>query len=366
MANYTFMPKIPTVYVMVDRSGSMFDCQSTSGRENSCDTQADTAWVKLREASLAVIRSLQADVRFGFASFTGTDPAHGGTCPQLDQVAPALNNADAIAAVYNMLPFQPNTNESGKKFETPANQALATIGEKLIADAYPGDKYILFVTDGQPDYCDDANSLCAPDSVVYYLQTLKAKNVRTIVMGLKPPAGAWDIGPGVLQAFANAGAGEPTVAPLLRPESQTTFSFYDECAGIAGWAADLTVSGKPKERGTTLGTYEATAGPTMPYTPNAADQASLTTQLGAALSGVKSCTFDLSNVNGQSIKVDLNKLAEASIAIEGKMVAQDPATGWSMASQTQLVLNGAACDTWRMPDVNDISFNFPCKTIIFE
>src|SRR6188508_105675 len=105
-AEVKFEPKIPTVYVMVDRSGSMFDCQSTSGRENSCDTQADTAWVKLREASLSVIRSLQADVRFGFASFTGTDPAHGGTCPQLDEVAPDLNNADAIAAVYNMLPFQ--------------------------------------------------------------------------------------------------------------------------------------------------------------------------------------------------------------------------------------------------------------------
>src|SRR5262245_51599277 len=28
---YTFDPKIPTVYVLVDRSGSMFDCLSTTG-----------------------------------------------------------------------------------------------------------------------------------------------------------------------------------------------------------------------------------------------------------------------------------------------------------------------------------------------
>jgi hypothetical protein len=318
--------------------------------------------VKLRDASLSVIRSLQADVRFGFAAFTGTDPAHGGTCPQLDQVDPALNNADKIAAVYSALAFQPNTNEQGKKFETPAGQALATIGEKLIADPYPGDKYILFVTDGQPDYCDDSNTLCAPDSVIWSLQTLKAKNVTTIVMGLQTMVG--DLPAGILQGVANAGVGEPTVAPLR--DMLDTFAFYDQCNFITGWADDLTASGKPKQRGTTLGTYAATAGPTKPYTPNAADQASLTTQLSAALAGVKSCTFDLSNVNGQSIKVDLNKLAEASISIEGNKIAQDAGAGWSMASQTQLVLNGAACDTWRMPDVNDISFNFPCKTIIFE
>lgn len=364
MANYTFMPKIPTVYVMVDRSGSMFDCQSTATtRENSCENQADTAWVKLREATLQVIRALQADVRFGFASFTGTDPAHGGTCPQLDQVDAGLNNADKIAMVYNGLPFQPNTNESGKKFETPAGQALLTVGNKLIADTYPGDKYILFVTDGQPDYCDDSNTLCAPDSVVWSLQTLKAKNVSTIVMGLQS-MGVNDLAPGILDSFANAGAGEATKAPLR--EGLNAFAFYDQCNFIPGWGNDLTASGKPKERGTTLGTYSETAGPTKPYTPNSNDQAALTTQLGQALAGVKSCNFDLSNVNGQSIKVDLNKLAEASISIEGNKVMQDATTGWSMASQTQLVLNGGACDTWRMPDVNDISFNFPCKTIIFE
>jgi hypothetical protein len=362
MAKYNFEPKIPTVYVMVDRSGSMFDCLSTTNPEPSCKTQDDTAWVKLKNAALSVIDSLEGQVRFGFASFTGTNPQNGGMCPMIDQVAPALNNFTPIKTLYDSLPFQPETTESGKKFETPARQSLDMIGAKLLADTAPGDKYILFVTDGQPDYCDDANTLCAPDSVIAGLQALNAKGVVTIVMGLQSAAN--DLPPGILQAFANAGRGEATVAPVRA--NQTAFSFYDECNGVAGWHADLVASGKTAVRGVTLGTYSDAAGPTKPYTPNSSDQAALVSQLGTALAGVKSCTFDLSNVNGQSIKVDLNNLAAASVSIEGTMVPQNDTTGWSMASASQLVLNGAACDNWRKPNNNKIDFNFPCSTIIFE
>jgi hypothetical protein len=280
-----------------------------------------------------------------------------------DQVDAALDNSTKIATAYDALAFGPNTNEVGKKFETPARQALELIGAKLLADTSPGDKYILFVTDGEPDYCDDSNSLCPPDSVIAGLQGLKTKGITTIVMGLQSPLS--NLPAGILQAFANAGAGEATVAPL-RGTTSTTFSFYDECNSIAGWHADLLTSGKVAERGVTLGTYAATAGATKPYTPNVADQTTIVSQLSTALSGVKSCAFDLSNVNGQSIKVDLNALDMASIAIMGNKVPQDATNGWSMASPTQLVLSGTACETWRMPDVVDIAFNFPCKTIIFE
>jgi hypothetical protein len=363
MASYTFAPKIPTVYVMVDRSGSMYHCLSPAmAGMASCPTMTDTPWEKLRVAVEGVMMALQDQVRFGFVAVSGTNPAGGGKCPQLDQVAPALNNFNAIKTVYDALPFGPNTTEVGKKFESPASLTLNSLGAQLAADTAPGDKYILFLTDGQPDYCDDSNTLCAPDSVVGALQALKAKNITTIIMGLQTPD--FDLAPGVLQAYANAGAGEPTMPPVSK--AQDNFAFYDQCLGIAGWAADLTASGKTSERGVTIGTYDTTSGPTKPYTPDVGDQTMLTMQLSAALSGVKSCSFDLSNVNGQSIKVDLNQLAEASVSIMGTKLPQDMTNGWSMSSASQLVLNGTACDTWRMPDNNDIAFNFPCKTIIFE
>jgi len=367
MASYAFVPMVPTVYVMVDRSGSMFDCLSTTTVEPSCATPNDTPWVKLMNATLSVITSLQGQVRFGFAAFTGTDPAHGGKCPMIDQVNPAVNNAMAISDVYTKLPFQPETTETGKKFETPARQALDMIGAKLMADPVPGDKYILFVTDGQPDYCDDSNVLCAPDSVIGGLQALKAKGITTIVIGLQSKTS--NLPAGILQAYANAGAGENTLIPLNATDNANRL--WDECNGLPPWKADFTLTGKAAERGATIGTYAATAGPTKAYAPDVSDQAKLVSLLGMALAGVKSCTFDLGNINGQSIKVDPTQLSAAHICL-GKTcpgtgeITQDATNGWSMATDTQVILNGTACTAWRMPTSVDISFDFPCKSIIFE
>ncbi|MGC4087034.1 MAG: vWA domain-containing protein [Polyangiaceae bacterium] len=356
-AEVKFEPKIPTVYMLVDRSGSMFDCLSTTNSEPSCTTPDDTSWVKLKTAALTVIDSLQTQVRFGFASFTGTNPQAGGTCPIIDQVAPALNNSSAIKTLYDSLAFQPNTTQSGQKFETPARQSLDMIGAKLLAITDPGDKYIIFVTDGQPDYCDDANSLCAPDSVVAGLQALKAKGITTIVMGLQ--ANIMDLAPGILQSFANAGRGEDTLAPLK--SGLDTFAFYDQCNSVAGWHADLVTSGKPAERGVTLGTYAAAAGPSKPYTPSASDGAALVSQLSSALQGVKSCSFDLQG----KIEVNVDKAGDGKVSIDGTAVTYDAAgsNGWHMVTRTQLQLDGSACEKWRSTGMK-INFDFPCDIIV--
>src|SRR6185295_18545917 len=106
--------------------------------------------------------------------------------------------------------------------------------------------------------------------------------------------------------------------------------------------------------------YAPAAGPTRPYTPDPANQAQLVQQLAQALSSVKGCTFDLGDVDGTSIKVDLTKLAE------GHEVPQDAANGWRMNTATELELVGTACASWRMPSNNEIDFRFPCTAIIFE
>jgi hypothetical protein len=35
-----------------------------------------------------------------------------------------------------------------------------------------------------------------------------------------------------------------------------------------------------------------------------------------------------------------------------------------MASETQLVLEGAACDLWRQKESKEIAFDFPCEVIV--
>ena len=362
---YTFTPMIPTVTLLVDRSGSMFHCLSGSTGDAVCADPANTSWTNLKIAIESVITQLDSQVRFGFQTVWGTNPQGGGMCPSLqgmatNAVAPALNNAATIKTLYDGLAFPPNSTQMGMKFESPASESIQVASKALQADTTPGSKYIIFLTDGQPDYCDDSNSLCAPDSVVYQLQTAAAAGVKTIVFGVQ--TSLFDLAPGVLQAFANAGAGEPTLAPVKA--GGTANDFYDQCASVSGWAADLTASGKPNMRGTTLGTYSTTMGPTTPYQPSAANLGQLVTQLSSALSGVKSCTFDLGNINGMSVKVNRSLLNEAHVLIMGNDVPLDDTNGWRMNTDTQLELTGSACDEWRQPDTNTIDFKFPCDVFI--
>jgi hypothetical protein len=315
-----------------------------------------------------VITQLDAQVRFGFTTIYGTNPVGGGMCPVMDgtlsdNIAPALNNAAAIKAKYDDLswPSATDVSTTGKKIESPAMYAIKAAAKALMADTSPGAKYILFVTDGQEDYCDDALEICASDSTVGAIQNAFAAKVRTIVFGLQSPQ--FNLPAGVLQAFANAGAGEATVASL--PSGQDTTAIFDQCSGVVPWRTDLTASGHPTTHGptATVGTYATTAGPTKPFQPNAADQNMLVSQLSTALTGVKSCTFDLGNVNGQTITVDTTKLDQAHVKIEGVEIPLSQTNGWNVdaAAPTQLVLSGTACTTWRDPASKKIDLAFPCS-----
>ena len=369
MADFKFVPQVPTVYLLVDRSGSMFHCLTGNTGDAVCADMTNTSWYNLKMAIEAVMAQLDSQVRFGFTTIYGTNPSGGGMCPSLqgmltNNVAPALNNAGTIAATYDGLAFPPNSTQVGVKFESPASESIGVVSQTLAADPTPGGKFIIFLTDGQPDYCDDSNSLCAPDSVVYHLQKAYTAGVKTIVFGVQTTL--FDLAPGALQSFANAGAGEPTLAPVKAGGSAN--DFYDQCNSVAGWAADLTASAQTPMRGDTLGTYSTTMGSTMPYTPSASNESQLVSQLTMALSGVKSCSFDLSDVGGKSIKVDTTKLSSAVVKIQGTAIPLDATNGWNVdaTAPSTLVLSGSACKTWQTPNNTDISFSFPCSTIIFE
>jgi hypothetical protein len=329
-----FVPKIPTVFVLVDRSGSMF----------TASNGGTAPWEPLKTGALQVIQELQAEVAFGWGAFTGIN---GGTCPVFDSVAPALNNFTAINAVYQPLGALPMA-----KAETPVAKGLAAAQSALMASPVDGDKYILFVTDGEPDFCDDGDSDCPLDDVVYSLQSLKAAGTSTIVFGLQNS----NVPAMTLQSFANAGAGDPVALPF----SGDAQSVYYACQGVPGWLAERTAAAKTGMD--ILGTYTAVGagGAAKYYQPDPADQDALTTQLRSVLSGVKSCTFDL----GGQISVNLDLLSEASVAIEGQPVPLSPTDGWNMTTDTQLELTGTACATWRKPETKKIDFNFPCDIIV--
>jgi len=364
-ARIQYEPKISTAYLVVDRSTSMFHCLSTNA--TVCPDKADTSWSTLKNAVETVVTQLESQVRFGFTTIYGSNPTGGGMCPIMngtltDNVAPALNNAAAIKAKYDGLawPNEADVSTTGTKWESPAMYAIRAAANALKADSSPGDKQMVFITDGQEDYCDDSLEICASDSTVGAIQGAFAANVRTLVVGLQ--TAQFNLPAGTLNAFANAGAGEPTVASLT--SGLDTTAIFDLCTGVVPWRADLTASGHPTTRGptATVGTYSATAGPTKPFQPNAGDQNMLATQLSSALTPVKSCTFDLSNINGKAITVDTTRLNQAHVKIEGVEVPLSATNGWNVdaAAPTQLVLSGTACTTWRAPGSTKIDLEFPC------
>jgi len=339
-----FVPKTPTVFVLVDRSDSMFTPDSK--------TQV-ISWDPLKAGVLAVVKQLEGQIRFGFGAFTGQI---GRMCPIFESIPPALNNSAAISAVY-----QPLGKVTGEPGQTPVIQVLPLVQTLLDQAGNDGDKYVLFVTDGEPDFCDNGDSNCAMDAVVAGVQKLAAAGIHTLVFGVGSSIIA-NSGP-FLQAMANAGASLPPPTPFsgMQKEQATCYA----CKGVQPWAAQWP-SGSPADCATvgrqTLGVYGTAASNATVYHPDAADQAALTAQIASVVSGIKSCKFDL----GGNIAVNLDLLDQASVSIQGQVVQLSQTDGWRMNSPTQAELVGSACATWNDPKNTRIDFNFPCDIIVLK
>lgn len=353
-AEVVFTPKYPAVFILVDRSGSMFEMQTDGAGMQY------RAWDRLKEAALPVIQGLQDQIRFGFGAFTGQN---GGTCPDFPTIGADLNNYAKIAELYEPLDKPSNTADK----ETPTGMVLPKVGDALWADPTEGSRYVLFITDGEPDYCDDGNNLCPPDSVVYQLQQLAAgkdstggthDSIKTFVLGLKSSLST--VSDESLQAWANAGQGQPVA--LWGQAATDPYAMYDQCNGVPGWKADFTSTGKPAERGQTVGTYSPTGGTAKVYRPDAGDKTALTHEIAALVNNVKTCTFDLQG----KIEVNLAKAGEGKVAVDGKDIPYDASgtgDGWHMITETQLELSGSACNDWRATGMK-IDFDFPCDIIV--
>jgi hypothetical protein len=349
--DFTFTPKTSTVFVLVDRSGSEFDSATTG------------TFFNLRAAVLQVLQQLKdanAMIRLGFGAFVG-DHASGQCKPVFDSVPiddiANTTSYNALVAKYNasgpLLPY-------GSKADTPASAVIPMVKAALQADTGNGDKFMLFVTDSESDFCDDGGAECPADAITYEVQDMKAAGIGTLVVGLPTPTGG--ISPTVLQNLANAGAGQGVVVP---PTVSSAMQLYYNCtgAGAGQWMSMYTQAGRT---GTVpIATYSATAGTAQVYSPGGTSQQALADQISAALADVKSCTFDLTNLQGKMIKVNRSKLDQASVVVGGTVVPLDPtnANGWDVVTDTQLQLFGPACDAWRDPKVTDIQFNFPCGVI---
>jgi hypothetical protein len=304
-----FEREIPTVMFIVDRSSSMFDYGY---------------WEPLKTAVLAVVSSLEHDVRFGLAAYTGVN---GGTCPMLNVVdAFALGNAAAISAAYAVTSVDPRTESGGQKTETPTMRAIEAMIPKLAAEE--GAKYFVLVTDGEPDFCNDGQEPCAKDQSVAAVQAARTQGIGTFVLGLGN-----DVHADHLQDLANAGAGLPVRHP----------------------GQDLSWCGSNPLHGT----YESQGGNATVFAP-AVNEAALTEQLKAVVSGVKSCVFELQG----KLEVDPEQAFLGKVVVGGEQLQYNDPNGWQLKGANQIELVGEACRKLQEPTATGISFDFPCRAVI--
>jgi uncharacterized protein YegL len=299
-----FAPRVPSVFILVDRSSSMFE---------------RGLWNPLKQGVLAVVEQLDDEIRFGFSSYTG---ARGMQCPELTSVAPiAEHNYDAIKRAYDAISMPQY------KGETPTSRAIEEVAKVLQQEPADNPKYILLVTDGEPDFCDDPNVTCSRDAVVAAAQAAFGQGIGTFIFSIGGQVDRAHLGD-----VANAGVGQPVEDRQMAVQYQCPMS---------------------------LASYSASSGSAPFFEPDVNDQAALLTALTGAIAGARSCVFDLQG----KLKIDLAFADQGVVEIDGTRLTHASADGFRMNSETQLELLGNACQQLRKPDAKHVLIDFPCKAI---
>jgi hypothetical protein len=267
-----------------------------------------------------VIDQLDGEIRFGFSSYTGQA---GQQCPQLTTVVPlAKQNYDAIKRAYDAVTM-PNF-----KGETPTSLAIAEVASILQKEPADTPKFILLVTDGEPDFCDDPNVTCSRDAVVAAVQAAYAKQIGTFIFSIGS-----DVDPMHLRDVANAGTGQPV--------TDRQMAVHYQCPNSAA-------------------TYSTDSGNAPYFQPDVNDRKALVTALANTIAGVRSCVFDLQG----KIAIDLKLADQGTVLVDTLRVPYGPPDGYRMNSTTQLELLGSACQKLKQPDTKTVSIDFPCEAVV--
>ena len=343
-------PQVPTVELVVDTSSSMFQ------------TPDPTAWSVLYAAldgAGGVVAGLQDQINFGFTSYKGlmgsseTDPA----CATMTTVEPGLMNFNAIDAVYKKLGVDDmgvawTLQHPPPKWETPTNYAINYAVEKLKAynPMPPGPKFILLVTDGNPNTCQHTDPQCGQDLAIKAAQDAYTAGIGLFILGVGDIVTNPDNGCPVsarcgldhLQDMANAGVGAAVMpAPGCEDPLDTACQYrYSGC--------------NPNNELTATYTAAAPAvGTPFAVDTNAADAP---TKLKAALTqllmNAVSCTFEMDvTVTGDPML--------GVVTLDGAPVTYSTPDGWALdADAYHVTLNGNACETYKAGAT--VSIDFPC------
>ena len=296
--NINLDKQIPTVLLLVDQSGSMDAAFGTSDRWQTLRTS-------LMDPAAGIVNTLQAQVRFGLALYSG-EP--GQPCPIITPVAPAMNNYPPIDAAFPV-PAAGAATESVLINNTPTGESIDRALEMLQGVQELGQKVIVLATDGDPDSCDapDSNGTNPPREMsIEAAQRAFQAGVFTFVISVAADADQMH-----LAELANVGQGYPRNDPMNRM-----------------------------------------------YLAN--DQAQLAAAFATIVEGVRSCAFA---INGT---VKAGGEAGATVILNGMPLVLNDPNGWRLSSPSTIELQGTACETVKNTEKIALEAQFPCDNIIIN
>jgi hypothetical protein len=181
--HFTATPTIPSIQLLIDRSGSMNnDLGGGVSRYNAIRTA-------LTDPTNGVVTTLQNKAIFGASLYTTDAP-----CPTLYSVGRAMNNRDSIDQLIKSQAPGGNT-PTGGSIDKAVADFLATPAP---AGSPP---VIVLATDGLPNRCDGDSNAGQLEAIAAAKASFAA-GIRLFILGVSA-----DIAPAHLQAMANAGVG---------------------------------------------------------------------------------------------------------------------------------------------------------------
>jgi hypothetical protein len=339
VAMATLVPS--TVTLLVDNSSSMFQTEPS-------------AWTPLYQAlmdpTFGAVKALEEKIRFGFASYRGSvvprtedDPL----CADWTTVPAALDNHAAIDAAYGPIEWPVDQ----PRWETPTGHAIREATEAIVADASPGQKVILLITDGNPNTCEVLDPECGQDNSIDATQGAFEAGIRLFVVGIgdivtQPNTGcplSARCGTLHLQDLANAGRGAPVRPPpgCDDPTSAECQFKYEQCNRGQMLRASYTPNAP-----------DAVA-PLLLDTSTSPTPASLAVAITGELGEAVSCTFELDvTVSGDP--------TESMVLVGGTAATLGAIPGGFTldANDHTLTLTGTACGAFR--NGAPLSITFGC------
>lgn len=297
-----FEKTIPTVLIVVDRSGSM--ARNFEGGRDRWDTVRDT----LANPANGLIQSLQDSVRFGLSLYTSVNPPGGDStdfdeCPTLVEAPIGLGNFDQLSMIYNQTELL-STPGGGTPGHTPTGESVQAATATLLAFSEPGPKAIVLATDGDPDNCMDGDANATPVSFGLSEDAVKdafSQGIKTYVISVGD-----DTTESHLKTLAELGQGDPLATPYSALTSDDLELAFRDIIG-----------------------------------------------------GERSCSFPL---QGESIPEF--HVPNGVVTLGAQTLVHDDPNGWALVTDPatggqSVVLQGAACETARSTS-DDVNISFPC------